>query len=215
MTKPKTLLEVFTGQVSDSTVGEYMRRLRRRKGWTLLELARETGLSYSHLSRLENDKNLPNPETVVKLAGALDGDLDQMLALAKCLPQEVLDLLAPRRTVIELGRLPDANLSPNKRLHHMVLYRAKAAAKMDAIALVMAQGKPHHPYEKAHITITWIAKDKRKRDIDNLFAAMKAYLDGLVHVGLLRDDDAMRVFYSLRYERGTRDNTIIEVEELG
>jgi len=201
--------------VSDSTVGEYMRRLRRRKGWTLLELARETGLSYSHLSRLENNKNLPNPETVVKLAGVLGGDLDQMLALAKCLPQEVLALLAPRRTVIELGRLPDANLSPNKRLHHMALYQAKEAAKQEAAALVLAQGKPAHPYEKAHITITWIAEDKRRRDTDNLFAAMKPSIDGLVHVGLLRDDDAMRVSYTLQYQQGEKANTIIEVEEIG
>ena len=151
---------------------------------------------------------------MVKLASALDGDMDQMLALAKCLPQEVLDLLAPRRTVIELGRLPNPNLSPNKRLHHMVLYRAKAAAKMDAIALVMAQGKPARPYERAHITITWIAKDRRTRDIDNLFASMKPFIDGLVHVGLLRDDDAMRVSYTLRYQQGEKANTIIEVEEV-
>ena len=116
---------------------------------------------------------------------------------------------------IELGRLPNPNLSPNKRLHHMALYKAKAAAKQDAIALVMAQGgKPDHPYERAHITITWVAKDKRKRDIDNLFAAMKPSIDGLVHVGLLRDDDAMRVGYTLRYEQGDKANTIIEVEEI-
>ena len=116
---------------------------------------------------------------------------------------------------IELDRLPDANLSPNKRLHHMELYRAKAAAKMDAVMLVLSQGKPVRPYERAHITITWVAKDKRRRDTDNLFASMKAYIDGLVEAGLLADDDAMRVSYTLRYERGTRDNTIIEVEELG
>ena len=200
--------------MSDSTVGEYMRRLRRRKGWTLLELARETGLSYSHLSRLENDKNLPNPETVVKLAGALDGDMDQMLALAKCLPQEVLDLLAPRRTVIELGHLPDPDLSPNKRLHYMSLYKAKVVAKQEATALVMAQGKPDKPYEKAHISITWIAKDKRKRDVDNLLSSLKSTLDGLVAVGLLLDDDAMRVSYTLRYKHGDKANTIIEVEEI-
>ena len=116
---------------------------------------------------------------------------------------------------IELGRLPDSNLSPNKRLHYMELYRAKESAKLDTILLVLSQGKPARPYEKAHITITWVAKDKRRRDMDNLLASMKAYIDGLVAVGLLLDDDAMHVSYTLRYERGTRDNTIIEVEETG
>jgi Holliday junction resolvase RusA-like endonuclease len=118
------------------------------------------------------------------------------------------------RTVIELGHLPDPALSPNKRLHYMELYRAKDAAKQEAAALVLSQGKPARPYETAHITITWIAKDKRRRDVDNLFASCKAYLDGLVAVGLLRDDDAMHVGYTLRYERGEKDNTIIEVEEI-
>ena len=114
---------------------------------------------------------------------------------------------------IELGHLPDSDLNPNARLHHMALHLAKAIAKDEAGWLVIAQGKPAHPYGYAHITITWVAKDRRRRDLDNLFASMKAYLDGLVSGGLLADDDAMHVSYTLRYERGERDNTIIEVEE--
>ena len=117
--------------------------------------------------------------------------------------------------MIELGHLPDRDLSPNKRLHYMSVYKAKAAAKQVATALALAQGKPAHPIEKAHITITWVAKDKRRRDIDNLFASMKSYLDGLVEVGLIADDSAMHVSYTLKYERGDKDNTIIEVKEIG
>ena len=115
---------------------------------------------------------------------------------------------------IELGHLPDSDLNPNKRLHHMQLYQAKRDAKDEAMALVLEQGRPSTPYAKAHITITWVAKDKRRRDPDNLFASMKAYIDGLVEVGLIEDDSAMHVSYTLRYERGEKDNTIIEVEEL-
>jgi len=114
---------------------------------------------------------------------------------------------------IELGHLPDPALNPNKQLHHMQLYLAKRDAKDEAMVLVLEQGRPDKPYEKAHITITWVAKDKRRRDIDNLFAAMKAYIDGLVYVGLIVDDSAMHVTYTLRYERGDKDNTIIKVEE--
>ena len=112
---------------------------------------------------------------------------------------------------IDLGHLPDSDLNPNRRLHYMNLYRAKAIAKDEAIALVLQQGRPATPYEKAHITITWVAKDKRRRDIDNLFASMKAYIDGLVAAGLIADDSAKAVSYTLRYERGERDNTVIEV----
>ena len=114
---------------------------------------------------------------------------------------------------IELGHLPDRKLNPNKRLHHMQLYAAKRDAKDESIALVLEQGRPAVPYEKAHITITWVAKSARRRDIDNLFASMKGSIDGLTEVGLIADDSAMHVSYTLRYERGEKDNTIIEVEE--
>jgi Holliday junction resolvase RusA-like endonuclease len=115
---------------------------------------------------------------------------------------------------IELNHLPDPDLSPNKRHHYMQVYRAKHAAKEEAFLLVLHQGRPPKPYEKAHITVTWVAKDKRRRDPDNLFASMKSYIDGLVEVGLIEDDSAMHVTYTLQYERGDKDNTIMEVEEV-
>lgn len=82
--------------MAEITFGELLRRLRRAKGWELQDVARAASLSISHLSRLENDRALPNPDTVVKLATALDGDLDWMLELARCLPEEILDRLASR-----------------------------------------------------------------------------------------------------------------------
>ena len=116
--------------------------------------------------------------------------------------------------IIELGHLPDRDLSPNRRLHFMQLYRAKKDAKDEAMALVLEHGAPTEPIQKAHITITWVAKDKRRRDPDNLFASMKPYIDGLVEGGLIVDDSAAHVSYTLRYEHGDTDNTIIEVEEI-
>ena len=116
---------------------------------------------------------------------------------------------------IELGHLPDSNLNPNRFKNRFQLASAKKQAKEDSFALVMSQGKPDRPFQKAHITITWVAKDKRRRDTDNLLASMKAYIDGLVTAGLIVDDSADHVSYTLQYERGTENNTIIEVEEIG
>jgi len=73
------------------TFGEQMRRLRRDKNWNLQRLSVETGLSYTHLSRVENDSTVPKAETVAKLAEALGGDLKVMLELADCLPRQILD----------------------------------------------------------------------------------------------------------------------------
>jgi Holliday junction resolvase RusA-like endonuclease len=114
---------------------------------------------------------------------------------------------------IELGHLPDSDLSPNKRLHHMALYRAKLAAKVEMYAKALEQGRPPEPLDKAHITITFLAKDKRRRDLDNLFSSMKAYIDGLVYARVVADDSADKVSYTLRYERGTQEDTIIEIRE--
>src|SRR5215210_6540860 len=81
---------------AEITLGEYVRRLRRRKRWQLQELAAATGLSATHLSRIENDSAVPNPDTVVKLSNALDGELELMLQMADCLPREILDRLVDR-----------------------------------------------------------------------------------------------------------------------
>ena len=78
----------------EMTFGLYIRQRRTGKRWNLTRLAEETELSYSHLSRLENDSALPKPDTVVTLADALDGDLKEMLELADCLPKSILEQMA-------------------------------------------------------------------------------------------------------------------------
>jgi transcriptional regulator with XRE-family HTH domain len=76
------------------TFGEYMRRLRRSRKWNLTTLSERTGISYTHLSRLENDSALPSAEAVASLAVSLDGDLKAMLKMANCLPQVILDRIS-------------------------------------------------------------------------------------------------------------------------
>ena len=73
------------------TFGEYMRRLRRSRKWSLTQLAENCNISYPHLSRLENDSVVPSVESVVRLSEALDGDVKIMLELSNCLPRVILD----------------------------------------------------------------------------------------------------------------------------
>ena len=54
---------------------------------------------------------------------------------------------------IELQHLPDRDLSPNKRLHHIPVYRAKRAAKEEMMWLVKEQGVPKEPMQKAKIDL--------------------------------------------------------------
>ena len=87
------------------TLGEYIRRLRRQANQSLLSLAEETKISYSHLSRIENDSTVPNADTVVKIATALDGDLKRMLELADCLPRAILERIRAREQTAEPSSL--------------------------------------------------------------------------------------------------------------
>ena len=116
---------------------------------------------------------------------------------------------------IELDHLPDPRLSPNARLHYMLLYKAKREAKEKAFAIAKKVGVPDKPYHKSHITITWVAKDKRRRDADNLLASSKGYIDGIVAAKVIEDDSVFNVSYSLYYEVGDKARTIIEIEEMG
>lgn len=65
--------DVLTG------VGSRLRELRRARGSSLVDLARETGLSISTLSRLENGKRRPTLEQLLPLARAHDVPLDDLV----------------------------------------------------------------------------------------------------------------------------------------
>ena len=116
---------------------------------------------------------------------------------------------------IELDHLPDPRLSPNARLHYMLLYKAKREAKEKAFAIAKKVGVPDKPYHRVHITITYVSKDKRRRDMDNLLASTKPTIDGIVLAKVIEDDSVFNVSYSLYYEVGDKARTIIEIEEMG
>jgi transcriptional regulator with XRE-family HTH domain len=81
------------------SLGEYIRRLRKREECSLQSVAEKAGISYSHLSRIENDSTLPNPNTVALIAGALNGDLKLMLEMADCLPRAILDRIVAHEEI--------------------------------------------------------------------------------------------------------------------
>ena len=96
------------------TFGETVRRLRRQKKWSLGQLQEATGLSYSYLSRVENDSASPQADAVSKIAEALDGNLEELLELADCLPDVNLRRLMRRAEAsgASLNRSAGAGASP-------------------------------------------------------------------------------------------------------
>lgn len=99
---------------------------------------------------------------------------------------------------------PPKELSPNARLHHMALHRAKKAyrtacwlqarkAGMSAATLLGA--------EEAEVHLVFYPPDKRNRDADNMLASMKAGLDGLADA-LKVDDSIFRVTFDVSDDIG-------------
>ena len=57
--------------------GERVRKLRKKRGWKLVELSVETGLGRVFLSNLENGKHEPKLGTLKKLANAFGLTISQ------------------------------------------------------------------------------------------------------------------------------------------
>lgn len=76
--------------------GEYLRKRRKTKRKTQRALAREVGVDFTYLSKVENDApgfSSVSERTLRKLAGALDVDPDEMITRAGKVPSDVKRIL--------------------------------------------------------------------------------------------------------------------------
>lgn len=91
---------------------------------------------------------------------------------------------------LTLHYLPPAVLSPNSRGHWAP--KAKAAKKLREDAYYAAKTQlPGVCFQQVRATVQWRVSDpKRRRDLDNAAASMKAFWDGLTDAGLWPDDSA-------------------------
>lgn len=122
-----------------------------------------------------------------------------------------------RRLEISIPHLPPKELNPNnlRRQHWSIRHRATNEAKDEIGWLAKAQWHDDKPMMKARISYMFHAKDHRRRDLDNLLAACKAYQDGLIEVGVLFYDDAEHLeIGSVSLTTDDRDMTFIMIQEL-
>src|ERR1039457_3358999 len=85
--------------------GKRVRQLRLAKGWRLRDLAGKVDVGFTYLSRVENERlnfgDYPSDALIHRLADALDADEDELLILAKRVPERI-----KRRVLQRPGRLP-------------------------------------------------------------------------------------------------------------
>lgn len=76
--------------------GLRIRQLRKQNHFTLRELGERSGVSYSFINSIENNRFNPSRETVIALADALNRtDKDELLLLAGFAPTDEESLDAP------------------------------------------------------------------------------------------------------------------------
>lgn len=83
---------------------------------------------------------------------------------------------------------PPKELSPNARMHHMALHKAKKAYKAACMWQAKAQGIKRIEADRLHLHLVFFKPTRRAMDLDNTLARMKSGLDGLSE--LLGVDDS-------------------------
>jgi transcriptional regulator with XRE-family HTH domain len=73
--------------------GHILRELRSQSGTGIKRLAPELGVSYSYLSKIENEVLTPSAEFVGRVSEYFDYDRDQLLLAAGRVPDEILQIL--------------------------------------------------------------------------------------------------------------------------
>ena len=103
---------------------------------------------------------------------------------------------------------PPADLNPNRArsLHWSAHHRAAAQYRRDCFLIAYDQMALFRPWGRSFFpltppitaTVTFQMPNRRRRDLDNLLAAMKPAWDGLVDAGLLADDNADQLTITLK-----------------
>ena len=102
---------------------ERVRVLRTSRGLSQRALGQMIGVSFTYVSKIENERldfgDYPSEELICKLARALDVDEDELLILAKKIPVAIRERLFERPDVFRaLARCDDKTL--DRLLTHIV-----------------------------------------------------------------------------------------------
>lgn len=97
------------------TFGQKIRSLRKSLNLSQRDLAEKVRVNFSYVSKIENERldfaDYPSEELILKLATALEADADELLLLAKKIPEAVRKRVIQRPDVFRrLARLDDEAL---------------------------------------------------------------------------------------------------------
>jgi HTH-type transcriptional regulator, competence development regulator len=114
-------------KVTRKTFGETVRGLRKAKGFSQRDLATKAMVGFTYISKIETGKldfgDYPSERLIVEIARSLDADPDELLILARKVPDVVRRRILQRPDAfLRLARLDDETLN---RLLKILDERAK------------------------------------------------------------------------------------------
>jgi transcriptional regulator with XRE-family HTH domain len=95
--------------------GKRVRELRNARNLSQRAFGQLIGVSHTYVSKIENEKldfgDYPSEELILKIAAVLDADEDELLILAKKIPEHIRQRVLDRPEVFSrLARLDDKAL---------------------------------------------------------------------------------------------------------
>jgi transcriptional regulator with XRE-family HTH domain len=76
-----------------SLLGANIKRFRKRRGWSQVKLAEKLDISTNFLSDIETQKGWVSPQTLVKLAKALDVEVYELFRPEQAMTHEITDMI--------------------------------------------------------------------------------------------------------------------------
>ena len=73
--------------------GNIVRELREKKGLGIKRLGPDIGVSYTYLSKIENDKTKPSEEFIEKIADYFEYEKEELLIRSGRLPKDIIDII--------------------------------------------------------------------------------------------------------------------------
>lgn len=88
------------------TFGQKIKRLRKAKRITQLELAERIGVDFTYVSKIENDRTMRSPaeSTIRKIAEVLETDSEDLILLANKIPQNLQETIVQDSLAVDFLR---------------------------------------------------------------------------------------------------------------
>ena len=88
------------------TFGQTVKRLRKAKRITQLELAERIGVDFTYVSKIENDRTVRTPaeSTIRKIAEVLDVNVEELILLARRVPQNLQETIVQDPLAVDFLR---------------------------------------------------------------------------------------------------------------